>query len=72
MSKFNKGPEKVVEEFKLRVVYIPANPPSPVPEEAEEDLTPRSSVGEDEAHHPSLFDVALVLTSLAFSCHSFL
>ncbi|KAJ4811852.1 Vesicle-associated protein 1-1 [Rhynchospora pubera] len=55
---FNKAPGKVVEEFKLRVVYIPANPPSPVPEEGEEDLSPRSSIADDEAHHNSLFDVA--------------
>ncbi|XP_041009125.1 vesicle-associated protein 1-3-like isoform X2 [Juglans microcarpa x Juglans regia] len=30
----NKEDGKVVEEFKLRVIYIPANPPSPVPEES--------------------------------------
>ncbi|WCJ22901.1 vesicle associated protein [Euphorbia peplus] len=41
---FVKVDGKVVEEFKLRVVYIPANPPSPVPEESEEELSPRSPV----------------------------
>ncbi|XP_065864096.1 vesicle-associated protein 1-3-like [Euphorbia lathyris] len=41
---FVKQDGKVVEEFKLRVVYIPANPPSPVPEESEEELSPRSPV----------------------------
>ncbi|KAF3340223.1 vesicle-associated protein 1-3 [Carex littledalei] len=55
---FNKGSDKAVEEYKLRVIYIQANPPSPVPEEAEEDLTPRSSFAEDEARHSALFDVA--------------
>ncbi|PWZ23204.1 Protein DETOXIFICATION 19 [Zea mays] len=34
---FSKAPGKLVEEFKLRVVYVPANPPSPVPEETEEE-----------------------------------
>ncbi|KAL8142218.1 hypothetical protein V2J09_015250 [Rumex salicifolius] len=38
---FNKEEGKVVEEFKLRVIYIPANPPSPVPEESEEGSPPR-------------------------------
>ncbi|CAL9210931.1 unnamed protein product [Musa hybrid cultivar] len=33
---FNKEPGKVVDEFKLRVTYVPAGPPSPVPEEPEE------------------------------------
>lgn len=28
----------MVEEFKLRVIYIPANPPSPVPEGDEEEI----------------------------------
>ncbi|KAG9147738.1 hypothetical protein Leryth_014889 [Lithospermum erythrorhizon] len=40
---FNKAEGKVIGEFKLRVVYIPANPPSPVPEESEEGSPPRSS-----------------------------
>ena len=39
-----------MEEFKLRVVYIPANPPSPVPEESEEGSPPR----EDSNEHASL------------------
>ncbi|KAJ3680527.1 hypothetical protein LUZ60_016805 [Juncus effusus] len=34
---FNKSEGKTIEESKLRVVYIPANPPSPVPEEAEDE-----------------------------------
>ncbi|KAJ6851194.1 vesicle-associated protein 1-3-like [Iris pallida] len=53
---FSKEPGKVVEEFKLRVVYIPANPPSPVPEEAEEGSSPRSSMLENGSQSSSLFD----------------
>ncbi|KAL7591355.1 vesicle-associated protein 1-3 [Lactuca sativa] len=51
---FNKEENKVVEEFKLRVVYIPANPPSPVPEESEEGSSPR---GEDGSQNSSWPDV---------------
>ncbi|CAG7881882.1 vesicle-associated protein 1-3 [Brassica rapa] len=39
---FNKEPGRVIEDFKLRVVYIPANPPSPVPEGSEEGNSPRT------------------------------
>lgn len=46
---FNKDDGKVVEEFKLRVIYVPANPPSPVPEESEEGSPPREDVGEQAA-----------------------
>lgn len=53
---FNKEPDKVVEEFKLRVIYIPANPPSPVPEEAEEGSSPRSAMVQNGTHSSSLFD----------------
>lgn len=53
---FYKAPDRVVEEFKLKVVYIPANPPSPVPEGSEEGTSPRSSVLDDEAHNTSLLD----------------
>ncbi|XP_074558635.1 vesicle-associated protein 1-3-like [Curcuma longa] len=44
---FNKEPGKVVDEFKLRVVYVLSSPPSPVPEEAEEGSSPRSSTFEN-------------------------
>ncbi|RWW00384.1 hypothetical protein GW17_00036658 [Ensete ventricosum] len=44
---FNKEPGKVVDEFKLRVVCIPASPPSPVPEESEEGSSPRLSTFEN-------------------------
>jgi len=50
-----------VEEFKLRVSYIPANPPSPVPEEPEEVSSPRaSSVLENGHQNRSLFDAVSV------------
>ncbi|WOL05654.1 vesicle-associated protein 1-3-like [Canna indica] len=55
---FNKAPGKVVEEFKLRVVYIPANPPSPVPEESEEGASPHSSTLENEASSTIFDDVS--------------
>lgn len=45
---FNKEEGKAVDEFKLRVVYIPANPPSPVPEEAEEG-SPSHEIGSQNA-----------------------
>lgn len=49
---FNKEENKVVEEFKLRVVYIPANPPSPVPEESEEGSSPRGEDGSQNSSWP--------------------
>uniref|UniRef100_A0A0A9HC37 MSP domain-containing protein n=1 Tax=Arundo donax TaxID=35708 RepID=A0A0A9HC37_ARUDO len=55
---FTKAPGRVIEEFKLRVVYIAANPPSPVPEEAEEEeSSPRSEVMDYEVKR-SVFDAA--------------
>lgn len=53
---FNKEPDRIVQEIKLRVVYIPANPPSPVPEESEEGSSPRSTVPDDGTQSSSLFD----------------
>ncbi|ESR58545.1 hypothetical protein CICLE_v10021988mg [Citrus x clementina] len=53
---FTKEDGKVVEEFKLRVVYIPANPPSPVPEGSEEGSSPRAFSQENGNHHNSSFD----------------
>ncbi|KAK8554437.1 hypothetical protein V6N13_093432 [Hibiscus sabdariffa] len=40
---FHKEDGRVVKEFKMRVIYIPANPPSPVPEGSEEGTPPRAS-----------------------------
>ncbi|XP_042451736.1 vesicle-associated protein 1-3-like [Zingiber officinale] len=55
---FNKVPGKVVEEFKLRVIYIPANPPSPVPEESEEGGSPHSFMLDNEVQSSTLLDAA--------------
>jgi len=57
---FSKAPGKLVEEFKLRVIYVPANPPSPVPEEAEEE----DSLGSDVDH-----EVKIPSTSNSTSGH---
>ncbi|KAK9749242.1 hypothetical protein RND81_02G112200 [Saponaria officinalis] len=43
---FSREEGRVVEEFKLKVTYIPANPPSPVPEESEEGSPPRETGNE--------------------------
>ncbi|KAI0530643.1 hypothetical protein KFK09_000190 [Dendrobium nobile] len=50
---FNKEPNKVVDELKLRVVYVPGSPPSPVPEETEEGSSPRSIELENEVRNSS-------------------
>ncbi|KAG8071737.1 hypothetical protein GUJ93_ZPchr0006g43343 [Zizania palustris] len=62
---FSKEPGKIVEEFKMRVIYIPANPPSPVPEEEEEEEEEEdeeiASIDSDmdyEYKPPSIFDAA--------------
>uniref|UniRef100_A0ACD5UCU7 Uncharacterized protein n=1 Tax=Avena sativa TaxID=4498 RepID=A0ACD5UCU7_AVESA len=58
---FTRAPGRLIEEFKLRVVYIAANPPSPVPEEAEEEdahAPPASDAMGSEAKMPSAFDAA--------------
>ncbi|CAI0383264.1 unnamed protein product [Linum tenue] len=53
---FDKADGKVVEEVKLRVVYIPANPPSPVPEESEEGSPSRSSNVENGSQDAALLN----------------
>ncbi|XWS77240.1 hypothetical protein CRYUN_Cryun01aG0244400 [Craigia yunnanensis] len=55
---FNKEDGRVMEEFKLRVIYIPANPPSPVPEGSEEGTPPRASVHENGNQNSSFEDVS--------------
>ncbi|WOK95374.1 vesicle-associated protein 1-3 [Canna indica] len=55
---FNKETGRVVDEFKLRVVYIPASPPSPVPEEPEEGSSPRLSTFENGAQSLQTLDSA--------------
>ncbi|KAI9125100.1 hypothetical protein K1719_003716 [Acacia pycnantha] len=48
LQSFNKEARHVVEESKLRVVYVsPPQPPSPVPEGSEEGSSPRASVSEN-------------------------
>ncbi|CAN1345897.1 Vesicle-associated protein 1-3 [Linum perenne] len=64
---FEKEDGKVVEEVKLRVVYIPANPPSPVPEESEEGSPSRSSNVEDGNQDAELLNA--VSTSFNFIFH---
>eukprot|EP01018_Ginkgo_biloba_P014605 Gb_28560 [translate_table: standard] len=55
---FNKDIGKVVEECKLRVVYVPPpQPPSPVPEGSEEGSPPKSSMLDNGKQNVSLFDV---------------
>ncbi|KAL9687083.1 hypothetical protein QQ045_031479 [Rhodiola kirilowii] len=53
---FNKEEGKVVEEFKLRVVYIPATPPSPVPEGSDEGNSPRESITDHASNNASITD----------------
>ncbi|KAG7553494.1 PapD-like superfamily [Arabidopsis thaliana x Arabidopsis arenosa] len=53
---FDKEAGRVIEDFKLRVVYIPANPPSPVPEGSEEGNSPMASLNEIGSQTASLFD----------------
>ncbi|KAH9329726.1 hypothetical protein KI387_001834, partial [Taxus chinensis] len=54
---FNKDNENVVEECKLRVVYIPPpQPPSPVPEESEEGLSPRALSLQNGKQNIGLFE----------------
>ncbi|XWS35660.1 hypothetical protein CRYUN_Cryun20dG0015700 [Craigia yunnanensis] len=55
---FNKMDGRVVEEFKLRVIYIPANPPSPIPEGSEEGTPPRAFVHENGNKNSSFEDVS--------------
>ncbi|KAF8380484.1 hypothetical protein HHK36_027971 [Tetracentron sinense] len=57
---FNKEAGKVVEEFKFRVVFIPANPPSPVPEGSEEGNSPRASGLDNGNQNSVLFDAVSV------------
>lgn len=45
---FTKEAGNVVEECKLRVVYVPPpQPPSPVPEGSEEGSSPRGSISDN-------------------------
>ncbi|KAK6918563.1 Major sperm protein (MSP) domain [Dillenia turbinata] len=58
---FNKEEGKVVEEFKLRVVYIPANPPSLVPEGSQEGYSPKAPSLENGNQISSMFSAVHVV-----------
>lgn len=51
----------------MRVVYIPANPPSPVPEGDEEGTSPGTSSNEDEIRKSSLSEAVSVIKSSSFA-----
>ncbi|XP_051132544.1 vesicle-associated protein 1-3-like isoform X2 [Andrographis paniculata] len=55
---FNRRDEKNTGEFKLRVVYIPANPPSPVPEGDEDGASSTASSADDEIKRSSFSEAA--------------
>ncbi|XP_022770251.1 vesicle-associated protein 1-3-like isoform X2 [Durio zibethinus] len=55
---FNKEDGQVMDEFRMRVIYIPANPPSPVPEGSEEGSPPRETVHENGNQNSSFEDVS--------------
>lgn len=66
---FNKEAGRVIEDLKLRVVYIPANPPSPVPEGSEEGNSPRTSVNDiASSQTASLFDYVRSLSIYIYIC----
>ena len=64
---FNKSPGKVIEEVKLRVIYLPANPPSPVPEGSEEGSPPRATSLDNGVQSSSTFDPVNRLLFLDFT-----
>lgn len=52
---FDKMPQgKVVDEFKLRVVYVPTTTPSPIPEDSELGSSAHSSVQENGISHSAM------------------
>jgi len=51
---FNKEPGKVVDEFKLRVVYVPTTTPSPIPEDSELGSSAHSSAQENGINHSAM------------------
>lgn len=65
---FNKEDGKLVDDFRLRVVFVPANRPSPVPEGDEEGTSPGTSSAEDEIKKSSLPEaVSVIRTCFLFS-----
>lgn len=66
MMQFSKEAGNVVEECKLRVVYVPPpQPPSPVSEGSEEGSSPRGSVSDNGNANGS--DLATVSTWMKIS-----
>ncbi|CAA0820372.1 Vesicle-associated protein 1-3 [Striga hermonthica] len=61
---FSREDGKVVEEIRLKVVYFPANPPSPVPEGDEEETSTGTSSAEDEIRKPMLSEVFSLLITV--------
>lgn len=60
----------MVEEFKLKVVYVsPPQPPSPVPEGSEEGSSPRGSVSENGNFNDA--DLNTVSSWVLFFSYSF-
>ncbi|XP_068649888.1 vesicle-associated protein 1-1-like [Aristolochia californica] len=56
---FNKESGNLVEECKLRVIYVaPPQPPSPVPEGSDEGSSPRASLSDNGILNPSEFSAA--------------
>ena len=53
-QQFNKEPGKVVDEFKLRVVYVPTTTPSPIPEDSELGSSAHSSAQENGINHSAM------------------
>jgi len=51
---FNKEPGKVVDEFKLRVVYVPTTTPNPIPEESELGTSAPSYSQENGISHSTM------------------
>ena len=68
---FNKEDGKVVEDFKLRVLYIPGNLPSPVAEESDEGSSPsRPSAFENGNQDTSLLDAVSISSCFCFEIFS--
>ncbi|GAB4858800.1 hypothetical protein Ancab_010278 [Ancistrocladus abbreviatus] len=55
---FRKEAGDAVEEHKLRVIFITANPPSPIPEVPEEDSSPEAAQVENAEQQNSAFGTA--------------
>nr|CAB3482187.1 unnamed protein product [Digitaria exilis] len=51
---FNKEPGKVVDEFKLRVVYVPTTTPSPIPEDSELGSSAHSFAQQNGISHSAM------------------